>query len=287
MNYIPISSAYKLLVSEYLDDDKVIPYRKNCVRHFLKYVKSKSKRFIKKNDNRQLFVPDTLINDDYIIQYLKKTKLDYDAKDCVHLALNHVGVPPIGELSVESLVRTARDIMKEMKDDVYIKRTKGTSTTFCVNREKASIIASHPKLVSLIDSQILKIDKTHIETIEWRAYEFEKEKIAYLDSLDSQESEDEYHSISLTLDFKTHLMIKAVFDKLFTEFDYNKYEEYLNEMEALYDDWDFGERYQELYDILHAKHYKYEFYQENKSNDFIDILADKIAKRIIKQTGGD
>jgi len=286
MKYLDIKERYSVLLS-YIDDEQALPYKKGCIKNFLRYIKRKSRESVKIKDNK-LYVPDSLITEEYITNYLCKNDHDYDAKDCVHIALNHAGVPPVEELSFESLSRTARDIMKQLKDNVYIKRTKGNATTFCVDYRTALKIASHPDLVRLIDSQTKKAEKSHKDTVAWRAYEFEKEKIAYLDALDSQASEDEFcHSNLMNTDTKTFLMVKAIFNKFFSDFDFQKYEEYLNEMESLYDDWSFGKRYQELYDIFHSPHFNYEFYQEIKQNDFEDIIADKVAEKIIAKMEND
>lgn len=71
-------------------------------------------------------------------------------------------------------------------------------------------------------------------------------------------------------------MVKAIYGKLFTDFNFEKYENYLNEMQLLYDNWDFGKRYQELYDLFHTPNYNFEFYDNVVNDDILDALADKI-----------
>ena len=42
-------------------------------------------------------------------------------------------------------------------------------------------------------------------------------------------------------------------------------------MEMLYQEWDFGERYQELYDIIHSTDYKNAFYTVNPQSELLDV----------------
>jgi hypothetical protein len=54
-------------------------------------------------------------------------------------------------------------------------------------------------------------------------------------------------------------------------------------MSTLNEEWDFGERYQELYDIFNSTNYKNQFYALNPQSEFLDVLAEKIAEKIIKK----
>lgn len=58
-----------------------------------------------------------------------------------------------------------------------------------------------------------------------------------------------------------------------------------DEIDLLYDNWDFQERYQELYDIFHSSNYRGEFYQFKPDSNFMELLSDKIAEKIIKKLG--
>lgn len=279
MPYKCISTVYDKLLS-YIENDL---FKQGCINNFVEYVERESKESII-TERDTIYVTDSLISEEYILKYLKKSCCDFDAKDCVHIALNHVGVPPEDELSIESLAKTARAIMKEHKDRIYIKRTNGNVPTFCVDYKTALEVASHPDLVCLINTQTKKAEKKHKDTVDWRAYEFEKEKINYFDSMSTQRNNDEYyHSNPLTVDIKTYLMVKAIFNKLFSDFDFEKFEDYKTEMELLYDNWDFGKRYQELYDIFHAPQFNFEFYQEIEKNNLTDVIAEKVAEKIIKK----
>lgn len=98
-----------------------------------------------------------------------------------------------------------------------------------------------------------------------------------------EEDANGYSGLILTDNQKTDKMVRAIFNTLFSTFDFEKYEKYCDEMDMLDEDWDFGERYQELYDIINSSNYKNEFYTVNPQNDLLDVLADKIADKIIKR----
>ena len=284
MKNVNIESFYEKLLAN-MDQDLAEKHKIGCINNFMQYVKFKSPHAIQEN-NGKIFVPDSLITDEYLSEYFKKNSYDISVKDCAYLVLNHPDVPPLDEMSVNSLEKTIRDIFQENKDKTYIKRIKGNVNTLCVDYETALKISSHSKVISLVQAQIKKAEKNHKNTVDWRAYEFQKDKINALSSAISYDNEDECHeNRTLSANEKTYLMVKAIFNKMFSDFDFQKFEDYLDEMDSLYDDWDFGKRYQELYDIFHSPHYNYEFYQISNQMDFLDLLADKVAQIILKKIG--
>lgn len=116
--------------------------------------------------------------------------------------------------------------------------------------------------------------------MEWRACELERAKIA---SYDSMSYDNDYDQKVVLDDEKNSLMIEAIFRMFFSEFDFKKYEKDYDEMSSLYDDDDFGERYQELDAIFKAHNYKDEFYKFEPKDEILDALADRIAEKVIKK----
>ena len=78
-------------------------------------------------------------------------------------------------------------------------------------------------------------------------------------------------------------MLEALYNSLFSAFDFEKYEKYYDEMTMLDENWDFGERYQELYSIFNSPDYKNQFYNLNPQSGFLDVLAEKIAEKILEK----
>ncbi|MGN1304812.1 MAG: hypothetical protein ACI4YB_07240 [Oscillospiraceae bacterium] len=268
-----------------IDSDLASEYETGIITNFNAYVLRMSQKTIEV-ENDIILVPEKLITREYINRYYEKSNHDISAKDCAYMALNSMGVPPIDEMSIKSLEKTIRDIIKGITNKAYIKRVSRTVNTLCVDLATAHQIISHQDVEQKIQKQIQKAESNtiHKDSVAWRAYEFQKDKIAYLDSLEYIDNETECDSLNtLTVDEKTHLMVKAIFDKLFSDFDFDKYESYKNEMDSLYEDWDFGKRYQELYDIFHTPHYNYEFYKEFIQEDFMDELSDKVVEKLFKK----
>ena len=109
--------------------------------------------------------------------------------------------------------------------------------------------------------------------------EIRKKKI---ESLTSERNNDELGwKKSLSDEEKTKLMVEAIFKELFSDYDFEKYISVRSEMQALDDDWDFGERYQELSAMLDSL--KGNFYTTVLAEDFCEAIADKIADRIIEK----
>lgn len=287
MNYSKITDYNEKILSS-VDADLSDKYEEGILNNFTAYVQRVSRDVIKVVDET-LYVPEDLITDEYIKQYFKKSNYDLSIKDCAHMAVSRVGIPPEDEMSIESLEKTIKKVVKEYKSKIYIKRFHGKNTR-CIDWSTAQEILSHQEITDIINFQTQKAERknTHNNNVERRAYEFEKDKIALLESLNSNNDDCNCSNVTiLSTNEKTNLMIQAIYRKLFTEFDFDKYESYLDEMNLLYDAWDFGERYQELYDIFHSPDYKGEFYKINIEDDFLDSLADKIAKKIIKKMGND
>lgn len=278
MKYVDITKCYTTLMT-YIDEDFVQGHEENCKNHFLNYIKEKNQNEIK-YEGKDILVPEEFFSKQYITEYIKKTDYDFSAKDCAYMALHRLGIPPIEAMSRESLEKLIRELLK---DKAYIKRMNGKNNTLCVDKFTACDIISHPEVVKLIEKQIKKAEVSHKDTVTWRAYEFENKKIAHLDSLSDVEEAGCYSKHYLAEDEKTNLMVKALYGLFFTDFDFEKYESYQEEMMLLDDAWDFGERYQELYDIFSAPNYKYEFYQKTKQDELFETLADKMAEKIMKK----
>lgn len=64
--------------------------------------------------------------------------------------------------------------------------------TFCLDIITTYKTSSCADVVRLIQLQTEKAKKKHHETVEWRAYEFEKEKVVFLELLSSQENNECY-----------------------------------------------------------------------------------------------
>ncbi|MBR4345003.1 MAG: hypothetical protein IKP88_20230 [Lachnospiraceae bacterium] len=267
-------------------------YKTGIKSHFHAYVHYKFPDAVVLNEKNEVIrVQDGLINEDFINQYLiKDPRLDFGAKDCAFMAIDHVGIPPEEEMSVESIEKLIRDIMSnDYADKAYGKHVKGKKNVLCVDLKTAMEITSSPKVMEYVHKQIEKAEKReiHKDPVAWKAYELQKKKIEWIESLSSTELDSDcYSPYCLSEEAKRNLIAKAVFNMLYTDFDFDKYESYKEEMSALDADWDFGKRYQELDEIFSSPDYKGEFYIIKSENAFLDVLADKIAEKIIEKTSG-
>lgn len=284
MSYIDISKLYVNVLFN-ISEEVLNEYGEEGVqKHLLNYIRRVCPDKIQ-DVGGKLTVSDELLSEEFITKYIEKdNQQDFSAKDCAVLALVRYIAPPQEYMSIGSLEKKIREIFKEHKDEVYIKRSKGKGNAICVDKSTAEKVIMLPEVSQLIKKQALKAENKHEDSVEWRAYEFAKEKLEYLES---QSMEDDYNGDSgcvLLENNKTHLMVKAVYNSLFTEFDFEKYQKYQDEINELYEDWDFGERYQELYDILYnSPDYKNEFYKVNIQSDLLDALADKVADKIVEK----
>lgn len=287
MEYIDIKKFCKIVV-DYPDEDVARGYEEGIKSNFCIYVQRKSPDKIKVEDN-VISVQSTIITPDYIKEYYVKSDHDFSAKDCAELALNHAGIPPLDDMSCASLIKMINQIMPQYKGKVYIKYEKGKSPTHCVDYNVARTISEHPDVVNRIMKQTRKAENKGAHKsndVEWKAYKFAKEKVTSLDALMGNANDsDGYNHKVLSTDEKTYLMVRAIYNALFTDFDFEKYEKFSDEIDLLYDNWDFHERYQELYDIFHSFNYKGEFYQFKPDSGFVELLSDKIAEKIIKKLG--
>lgn len=280
--YVPFSELYdKLLV--YIDEAVFDGIGgKGVEKHFRNYLCKTYPDKIRETDE-ELLVSRELVADRYVKEYLKKSDSDFSAKDCAEIAIWRYKAPSQENMSIASLEKKIREIFKEYSEDIYIKRSSGKGNTLCVDRQTANKIMLHPDVKALIKTQTVKAEKNHEDTVEWRAYELRKKK---MESIDSQDMDDDIKEESrriLTDEKKQFLMMQALYNCLFTEFDFTKYEQMMAEIEMLDENWDFGERYQKLHSILTADNYENQFYKLKSQSAILDVLADKIADKIIEK----
>lgn len=241
--------------------------------------------YIRKNNPDKINEKGTIISaeiatDEYITEYLLKDKYnDFSARDCVEMAFVRCKTPHLKGMSVESLEKTVRTEFKKRKGQTYIKLHNNRNVA-CVDRTTAEEIIQSAGVRELFQKQIEKAEKKADDSVEWRAYEFAKKKMDAIDSRSMEDDANDEYGLILSENNETHLMVKAIFNALFSEFDFEKYEKYQDEMSMLEEDWDFNERFQELYDIFHSPDYKNEFYVVNHQSALLDVLAEKIAEKI-------
>ena len=251
--------------------------------HLLKYVRRVSADKITDKDGK-IYVSEDLLTDEYTKKYLEKNKYqDFSAKDCAVFALVRYNAPPQEYMSVGSLEKKIRELFKEQKENIYIKRSSGRGNAVCVDRDTVEKIVHHPDVCQMIQKQTIKAESHHDDSVAWRAYEFAKKKVEFQELCSMEEDANGYVGLILTDSQKTDKMVEVLFNTLFSRFDFEKYEKYYDEMEMLDESWDFGERFQELYDIFNSPNYKKEFYTVNPQSELLDVLADKIADKIIKK----
>ncbi len=289
MGMVEISQSDDTLLFRLDDCDS---YKDGILNHFHDYIKNVSSESITEK-NGKLYVEDGLITGDYINEYLKKNPVsDLSAKDCAYLSLKHVGMPPIDEMSIKSLEKFIKSIIEEeYKDKAYCKHAKGNKNVTCVDYKTACEIAFSEDVSMFVGKQIKKAEKKekHNDEVAWREYEFQKKKLKYLEMLrDSYEEPDDFEAhFRLSNENRTNLMVDAIFRRVFTDFDFEKYESYMDEMNQLYDNWEFGERYQFLYDVFHSPNFNGEFYKLSLDESILDALADKIVEKLNKKIHGE
>ena len=271
----------------FIDESLFDEYGKEGIyNHLLKYVHRVSADKITDDEDGKVFISEDLLTNEYTKKYLEKDKcLDFGVKDCAVLALVYYKAPPQEYMSIGSLEKKIRDLFKKQKGHVYIKRSSGKGNAVCVDIDTARKLILHPDVSQLIQVQTKKAENNHDDSVVWRAYEFTKKKVEFIESQSMEEDANEYSGLILTDNQKTDKMVKVLFNTLFTPFDFEKYEKYCDEIDMLDESWDFGERYQTLYDILNAPDYNHEFYTVKPNSELLDVLADKIAEKIIKKMG--
>ena len=212
MKYESFSKLYGNVLFNFSDDFLDVYGKEGIRRHLINHVHLVSPDKMKDCDG-ELFVSAELLSDEYIRKYLEKSnQQDFSAKDCAALALVRYKAPPEKYMSIGSLEKTILELFKKQNDTVYSKRSRGKGYVACVDRSVAEKIILLPEVCQLIRTQTIKAEKRAEEnqddSIEWRAYEFTKAKIEYLES---QSMEDDYNGVSgfiLTEDKKTHLMVE-------------------------------------------------------------------------------
>lgn len=270
-------------VSMYIDVEIFDEYETGIRAHLMNYIQNVSPdKTIA--DGGTLSVSEELLTDNYIRKYLEKNdRNDFSARDCAFFVLTRYNVPPKEYMSVDSLEKKIRELFKEQKECVYIKRSRGKGNAICVDRNTAEKLLLHPEVTQLLKKQIVKAESNHDDTVEWRAYEIAKKKIEYLDSLSMEDDYNSDYVSGLTEDKKNKLMLEAIYNSLFSAFDFDKYEKYCDELAMLDENWNFGERYQELIDVFKSPDYKKQFYDYKVQDGLLDVLADKIAEKIIEK----
>lgn len=162
--YIDIEKYYdRLLIN--IDEDLLSEFKQGCINNFISYVQRETRKSIRV-ENEKILVSDTLITDEYIKNYFVIKNCDKNAKDCTRMALEHVGFPPLDEMSVGSLEKKILELMRKEPDNVYIKCIKGKVNTFCVDSNTGYKIVSCMDVVSLIQTQVKKAEKNHQGTID-------------------------------------------------------------------------------------------------------------------------
>ncbi len=94
-----------------------VEFKAGIINHFHAYVQRVSHDAIVVKNGR-MYVPQSLNTKEYISTYLYKIpRMDYSAKDCAFLAIDHVGVPSEEEMSIDSIEKFIRVIFaKDYKD---------------------------------------------------------------------------------------------------------------------------------------------------------------------------
>ena len=233
-----------------------------------------------------------LITTDYVAEYKKKTDYDYSARDCVQSAFNRLGMPPLSELSMESITMKVREIMnKYYENKIYIKYTNNNIWTQCVSYESMELIKSNPEFLKYVEYLKKKVDKKISENIPFNndaeKFRYESE-LAYIDCAESMNYEDDslYNNVCSHYASETeqiYLMTKALFSFFFSEFDVNKYNLYKDKYDQHITSLDFDEECKHICEILDSPNFKNEFYHFRLDDEFINAIADKISDKVIEK----
>ena len=194
----------------YIDESLLDEFGKDGIyNHLLKYIRRVSPDKIEDRDG-EIFVSEELLTYEYIKKYLEKNEhQDFSAKDCAILALSCYKAPSQEYMSVGSLEKKIRYRFKEQKEKVYIKRSRGRRNTVCVDIDTAREIILHPDVSQLIQLQTKKAEDNHDDSVTWRAYEFAKKKVEFLESQSMEADADVYSGLILTDNQKTDKMVKV------------------------------------------------------------------------------
>lgn len=125
----------------------------------------------------RLFISEELLTNEYTKKYLEKNvHQDFSAKDCAMLALVRYKAPPQEYMSVGSLEKKIRELYKEQKEQVYIKRSSGKGNVVCVDIDTAQKIILHPDVCQLIRIQTKKQKRTMMIQLSGGLMNLQREK---------------------------------------------------------------------------------------------------------------
>ena len=283
MKFYKVDELRKSL--ETMTDDKYFDYQNGIENDFDNYIFTHLREHLKEVNGEKCLVG----IDKYKVlnEYFTKTELDLSAKDCVPRFLDHMlGVPPKEYLSITTLEARFRELFKEPEyiDCVYLKRVQGGHCTACVSFETYQKLSKDESLFLLLEKKKKKAlrNPDFLKSPEYRQYLLECEWEKSDDEYYKHINDENYWNIPfIQQEEKTFLMMKEVFSLFFTEFDFNSLANDRDESVELYQDRDFGERYQELDDKLDRSSYEGVYFQSRFNEKLIDIIADKVANKII------
>lgn len=290
MDYINIEKCYKsvLLSIDTGEEDK---YKTGILEDFRQYVHCVSQEDIC-IEKGQIFVPKELITPEYIKEYKKKKEGDYSANDIVQCAFRRMGMPPLSELSEESIKTKVREIMnKYYGNKIYIKYTNNNKWTQCVSYKTMELIESNPEFWKYVEYLKKKVDKKISENIPFNndaekfRYENEQADIDYAESM-NYEDDSLYNNVCSHYASETeqiYLMTKALFSFFFSEFDVDKYNSYQERYNQHISFHDYDEECKYLSEILASPNFKNEFYHFQLDDVFINAIADKISDKVIEK----
>jgi hypothetical protein len=290
MEYVDIKTRYDY-VRNAINLGEKDEYEAGTLENFRQYVQRVSPKDIK-IEKDEILVSKELITTDYVAEYKKKTEYDYSARDCVQSAFNRLGMPPLSELSMESITIKVREIMnKYYRNKIYIKYTNNNIWTQCVSYETMELIKSNPEFLKYVEYLKKKVDKKISENIPFNndaekfRYENEQADIDYAESM-NYEDDSLYNNVCSHYASETeqiYLMTKALFSFFFSEFDVDKYNSYQERYNQHISFHDYDEECKYLSEILASPNFKNEFYHFQLDDVFINAIADKISDKVIEK----
>lgn len=290
MEYVNIKTCYDY-VRNAINLGEKDEYEAGTLENFRQYVQRVSPKNIK-IENGEIWVSKELITTDYVAEYKKKTEYDYSANDIVQCAFRHMGMPPLSELSGESIKTKVREIMnKYYGNKIYIKYTNNNKWTQCVSYETMELIKRDPEFWKYVESLKKKVDKKISENIPFNnddeKFRYENEQ-ADIDYFESRNYEDDslYNngwSYYASETEQIYLMTKALFSFFFSEFDVDKYNSYQEKYNQLTLSHDYDKECKYLSEILASPNFKNEFYHFQLDDVFINAIADKISDKVIEK----
>ena len=105
-------------------EEKSDAYISGIKKDVLRYIKNRNPDEVK-NKNGRIFVAETVYDENFVSDYLKKTENDFSARDCTDALLKRPGVPPVEAMHPATITNLFREMFKdeEFIEDVYVKRT--------------------------------------------------------------------------------------------------------------------------------------------------------------------